>query len=236
MSEEDYESLRRKIQRGIIEEKGAHSVKAWGASLKLLSYARVLVDDDVTQRSWDNIQTPDDSPRRNRSLSGAHLTAYTTPPPTYASKLSLNTNVTTSTPVPPAAFSHTPVTPYIIRQPPGRRQSSCNDTSSPGWSLKTDYSSRSSTIASSVDVIPYMTDRKPIRIIGPLPENAWARIFSYVADPAGLLTEEQRNRVISFAKDRATLASEVEILGKPSSVQIWKVLDAMGSLAYDVVM
>jgi len=57
-----------------------------------------------------------------------------------------------------------------------------------------------------------------------------------MADPLASLSDSQIERIVEFAKDRATLASEAEALGKPDSVQIWKVLDGMGSLAYDLAV
>jgi len=257
-TDEEYESLRRKVQRAIIEEKGAHNVQLWGVSLKLLSYARILVE-DVKKESFkaplDIVRTPDSSPRRNRSLSGAHLTphsaptpqsvhakphpVYATPQPTYASKLILNTNVFSSTALPLTAFLRHPITTPSPRQTQTgtRRQSSSNNTSSPSCSTKTDFNTpRSSTVASSVDISPYKADPEPLRFVGRLPEKVWVRVFAHMADPRGSLSDSQIERIVEFAKDRATLASEVEALGKPDSVQIWKVLDGMGSLAYDLAV
>lgn len=44
----------------------------------------------------------------------------------------------------------------------------------------------------------------------------------------------QQSNVLRWAVDRRTLARELESLGKPESAQIWKVLDGMGCLAYEV--
>lgn len=211
-------------------------MELWGTSLKLLSYARILVDDDMSQRSRNRAPFTDTPPRRNRSSSGSHLTPFSTPQPTYAPKLVLNTNLNKEFPALPShASSRGPFTPQVVFKPASaHRKSPSSDHNSLGWSIKTDYSSRSSAQTSSVDVTPYMSKPDPPRFVGRLPENVWVQIFTCLTDARGLLTEEQRGRIVAIAKDRATLAIEAEAMGKPDSVQIWRVLDAMGSLAYDV--
>lgn len=54
------------------------------------------------------------------------------------------------------------------------------------------------------------------------------------ATGAWMLSREQQVSVVGWAQDAATLAEESKNLGKPKSSQIWKVLDGMGCLAYDI--
>lgn len=69
-------------------------------------------------------------------------------------------------------------------------------------------------------------------MIGAMPEEAWIKILGVLADPAGVLSQDQKFSIVAYAKDRSTLAQEAVSIGKPDSVQIWRVLDAMGCLSY----
>lgn len=77
-----------------------------------------------------------------------------------------------------------------------------------------------------------MTDAEP-EMIGRLPINALVTILTMLCDPHGALSERQVKNVIHWGRDRETLATEAEVLGKPGSVQMWRVLDGMGCLSYD---
>lgn len=70
-------------------------------------------------------------------------------------------------------------------------------------------------------------------MIGPLPENAWESVIAALADPHNVLSRRQREAVMAWGRDRRTLAVEAEGKGKPDAVQMWKVLDGMGCLAFD---
>ena len=66
-----------------------------------------------------------------------------------------------------------------------------------------------------------------------LPEGAWVKIMGHYLDAGRYLSERQQEAVVRWAIERRTLAREMESLGKPESVQIWKVLEGMGCLAYE---
>ena len=65
-------------------------------------------------------------------------------------------------------------------------------------------------------------------------EDIWRRITASVTGAEGILSETQQLAVLRWALDRKTLTQEMELLGKPKSAQIWKVLDSTGCLAYEM--
>ncbi|KAI9722894.1 MAG: hypothetical protein M1812_001342 [Candelaria pacifica] len=67
-----------------------------------------------------------------------------------------------------------------------------------------------------------------------LNKNLWIRIITDITDPDGILSETQREAIIEWAMDTNTLNRERELLGKPEYIQIWRLLDGVGCLAYDV--
>ncbi|KAL8699696.1 MAG: hypothetical protein Q9201_005858 [Fulgogasparrea decipioides] len=75
---------------------------------------------------------------------------------------------------------------------------------------------------------PYRSD-----LLFGLSEAAWARIIGYHVGAKRYMNERQQCSVLKWAVDRRTLTREMESLGKPESVQIWKVLEGMGCLAYE---
>jgi hypothetical protein len=66
-----------------------------------------------------------------------------------------------------------------------------------------------------------------------LPENVWIRILRCVADPEDLLSKRQCESIIAWAEDLTTLQKEREVVGKLRSLQLWRVLDGLGCLAYE---
>ena len=67
---------------------------------------------------------------------------------------------------------------------------------------------------------------------GRLPVRVWRGVLAELADPNCILTAQQVKSAFAYARDRRTLAVEMEYLGKTNSIQIWRVLEAMGCLAY----
>lgn len=205
------------------------NVALWKTALKLLTYARpILVEYQypVHFPALDPSQTsPDTSP--TRQLGRAGKTQVT--PPTYASKLLFDRNGTA-----PGLYvtgeSARPVTPQIFKHPFARKRQDSG-------SAQSRSRQGSSTAASGVSVSPLkgaisMSSAEP-KIIGGLPVRAWSSILAILADPMGLLSHRQRRVVLTHGSDRRTLAMESDVLGKPESVQIWKVLEAIGCLIYD---
>lgn len=67
-----------------------------------------------------------------------------------------------------------------------------------------------------------------------LPDDIWRRIMATAAGATDILSVAQQRSVIRWAMDRSSLNKEKEYLGLKGSAQIWKVLECMGCLAYDM--
>lgn len=67
-----------------------------------------------------------------------------------------------------------------------------------------------------------------------LPEALWQRILALASGAVGVVNNGQQESIIKWARDRDTLSREREALGKPERAQIWRVLEGMGCLAYEV--
>ncbi|KAL9033229.1 MAG: hypothetical protein Q9214_007614 [Letrouitia sp. 1 TL-2023] len=65
-------------------------------------------------------------------------------------------------------------------------------------------------------------------------EQVWCRIASLAVEADRIMSDEQQLSVLRWALDRNTLVREIELLGKSESAQIWKALERMGCLAYQV--
>ena len=76
-----------------------------------------------------------------------------------------------------------------------------------------------------------MANDDPV-MIGRLPERAWALVLAQITDPDGVLSSEHVRSAVAYARDRRSLKQEMEWLGKADGVQVWRVLEAMGCLAY----
>ena len=67
-----------------------------------------------------------------------------------------------------------------------------------------------------------------------LDDEVWRRIIELATEADGMVSKNQQRAIIAWAKDRDAMLSERDSLGKAESAQIWKVLDAMGCLAYEI--
>lgn len=217
ISTEELESMRRKFQRAIIEDSGPTSVVLWHSALRLLGLVRRVMANHEALTQF--------SPRAKR-LSSVDQTSHDVDPVTthrrassYASKF-MSSSTYDPTPVPDANATSTKIIdPPVLRHPRD-------------YYANVDGITASSATQSSRTGAVTMSNHNP-QMIGPLPIRAWAKIFCFLADPSGILSERQRRAVITWGSNRDTLASEAEILGKPASVQIWRVLEGMDCLIYD---
>lgn len=226
-STQELESLRKKIQRTIIENEGVHSVGLWKTALKLLTYVRPILMEYRYPINFPPLHPSQSNSNVSptRELDGARTTQIT--PPTYASKL-LFDRAGTSPGLYITGEASRAVTPHVFKHPFARKpQDSGSAQSRQG----------SSHVSSGVSVPPLkgavnMDNAEP-KIAGGLPIRAWSIIFAMLADPKGILSERKLRAVVAHGSDRKTLAMETDVLGKPESVQIWKVLEAVGCLIYD---
>ncbi len=65
-------------------------------------------------------------------------------------------------------------------------------------------------------------------------EDVWRQIMATAAGAEGIMSETQQRSVLRWAMDCGTLSKEKMFLGLKESAQIWKVLDGMGCLAYEM--
>ena len=65
-------------------------------------------------------------------------------------------------------------------------------------------------------------------------EYTWAKTLAYVAGAHSILSTDQQLSVLRYAVDRSTLGKEREALGLTFATQIWRILEATGSLAYEM--
>ncbi|KAF8473351.1 hypothetical protein BDZ91DRAFT_714481 [Kalaharituber pfeilii] len=69
---------------------------------------------------------------------------------------------------------------------------------------------------------------------GKLPEHIWQKIISLTADPQGTMSTQQLRNVHEWGRQRETLWREREFAGKLPSVQIWRFLEGLDCLTYEL--
>lgn len=86
-----------------------------------------------------------------------------------------------------------------------------------------------SPLSSTIPKVPYRTS---------LPcgfhKEVWRQILAIAAGAEDIMSEAQQRLVLRWAMDKGTLGRERESLGLKESAQIWKVLEGMGCLAYEM--
>jgi len=232
-------SSRRKIQRTILEDKGAATVDLWHASLGLLALTRrilgtfsVPVSPASSSPLSHDRRTDSETHSSPLSTRSTHASGHvketrdTSPQQhhTYASRLVLSTNERVDFPIKPA-----------VLRPRKRRDSfSVGSDGSARSVLATHAAAEDDTLDMSISAVSSTstaTFAVP-RMVGPLPLTAWEIILPLLADPHGVLNRTQRESVMAYGRDRRTLVGETETIGKAKSVQVYKVLEGMGVLGY----
>ena len=198
------------IQGSILKDFGPNSVELWRASLKMLNIARqVLVEEPKEQ-----------SDGGDGSLGKGPLDE-TKSKPTYAAKLMNGAPVTDEPVVPVIALSNVPATFTIARKRKG--------SNVPTRQIPPLTSSLPPSPSPMVSNTPEMVPAPSV-----LPEPVWRRIISLAAGAVGVVSTRQQDSILQWAKNRDTLGKGKEALGKAESEQIWRVLEGMGCLSYDV--
>jgi len=236
---EELSSSRRKIQRTILEDKGAATVDLWHASLALLALTRRTlgtVSVPVSPASSSPVShmrradsASHSSPISTRSThANGHVKETRNSSPiqshTYASRLVLNTNERVD-------FS---IRPAVLRPRKRRDSFSVGSDGSAASVLAVHVAAEDDTLDMSVSAVSSTstaTFAVP-RMVGHLPLTAWEVILPLLADPHNVLNLAQRESVMAYGRDRRTLVGETETIGKAKSVQVYKVLEGMGVLGY----
>ncbi|KAI5777507.1 hypothetical protein EDC01DRAFT_732399 [Geopyxis carbonaria] len=207
---------RAKIQGNVIREYGADHVQLWGCALRMLVLCRTLFFGSE-ESPWN----ADGSKTRGKIPS-----IFTE----NSNDINRFTDMDTYSPPP-----------------------SPTNRINPGYSYRRDISKKEQSIFTEIK--PEIARHTPVIIPldlpspglpldlrevnrralpGNLSEDVWISIIKKTADSNQLLSSDQCLRIVVWAKSRETLEKERELAGKLPSVQIWKVLDGMGCLSYDV--
>lgn len=205
----ELDRARRRIQGHMLKELGPQSVEIWAASLRMLSTARqILLEKPKEQLDGGGDTLGSDAPASK---------------PTYASKLMIGVSVPGKPNLAVTGFSNSPTPPVTPRKRKGSKVPASQQT--------TPFTSplRAGTLPAVIKTSPDLSAMPP-----GLSEALWRRIIALASGAVGVVSSEQQESIIRWAKNRETLGRERESLGKTESEQIWRVLEAMGCLSYDV--
>ncbi|KAF1991998.1 hypothetical protein K402DRAFT_459205 [Aulographum hederae CBS 113979] len=234
------ESLRKKIQRHIIEQRGIGDAALWTDALKTLIWTR------KTQLIWPSSVLDEGKSTKYASK----IEIRSAPPGEPILSITDVSNVRQH----PEVVDHTDSRKYpgkireqeTVATPTRRIGASTGIEPFPrlevpkshgnqAVSLLTQYmlnaqkKAEPSTPLGASIAMSFVPD-----LVGHLPESIWHRIYCYACDMDPVLSEAQTNAVFAYARSRETLALERDWVHKGMSVQMWTVLERMGCLAYDV--
>ena len=211
-SSTDFDRAQSRIQGDTLRDTGPCSNDLWRASLKLLSLARIVLVKGVpnpitSQQGTQQVESRNLSSQPGRSTSTATSKSSAMTPLAPG-----NVNQIIKVRLPPRRKE--PLMPPSLQRP-----------------LKMPPNPRISQIISSL-----RDPNKPYRgpYVGQLHQAQWAYITALAADAVGVVSPTQQKAILAVAMDRGSLGKEREILRKSESAQIWKALEGMGCLAYEM--
>ncbi|EME44906.1 hypothetical protein DOTSEDRAFT_61526 [Dothistroma septosporum NZE10] len=258
----ELESIRKKIQRSVIEKHGASSIELWRASLSIVRTARVLMS--ISPKVKGSIYTGpalfDYSKATsrpvtpaNRSISARASPAGTLRQGTYAATLTANTDVRAGEPlIAITDVTNTPTTPKMVFK--AHRRGGISEGSD---------AVDSDEVAKKLNDIRLIVKRdgNPQRFVkyqegawkhrmdegngagksyrdrdveSQLPYNVMEEIALHSVDlwAQRLLTEKQRKRCMKWGLERSNFAAEREWHKMADSAQVVMLLERTGCLAY----
>lgn len=219
----ELERARSKIQGNLLKELGVGATELWRTALRMLSMSRTVFfkEETVVQESFPFFPHAPlhSSPiRSGYSSLGSPFSLHPLPP----AKTSVDgSGIGFQAPTLPTGW----IGSSLSGNPVGMSHQ-LDAPSSPG-SIRDN--SGSSPATSSHESL----QKKPLP--GNLDTETWVRIISLAADPKGILTTKQRWNIVEWARRGDTLDRERDLAGKPKSVQIWRLLEAIECLGFDVV-
>ena len=252
----ELDSKRYKLQRKTIEESGVHCVEIWSASLTMLVKARTVLGGTAPRVDSPISNTAPDTPVRRVSNSSINspsppIAPHNTPIHSYASTLMVGSSSNTNEPtlaITDATSAKTPSKPFNLKFVyPRRTSNSLKPAQQSGLSTEITHAdvsiARTGTRHAYLDQQKQRMERaaeqqrtdgyRDKNLPRDLPLHIWQDILQRAAG-ASILSSEQQASVVRWAQETATLAEESKMLGKSKSAQIWRVLDGMNCLAYDI--
>lgn len=208
----ELDRARSRIQVSMLKKLGPQSVELWIASLRMLSTARQIL-----------LAQPKEQLYGGGNTLGSKSLDNPAPKPTYASKLKIGTSFPAEPVLATTGIAKTPTTPVT---PPKRKGSNVPASRQTPQLTSTPQ-------AATVPVVIITSPGPPPMPFG-LSEALWRRIIALASGAVGIVSSEQQESIVRWAKKRDTLGREREALGKAESEQIWRVLEGMGCLSYEV--
>ena len=208
----DLDRARSRIQGDTLRDVGPSSNDLWRASLKFLSLARILLVQGVSNSAVSQQSALEAEIRQLPSRHGHLIRATTNKSSGMIPLAPKNPNQALNVKLPSRSKES-----FL---PPQLQMTSVVSPSL-----------RNARIISSLRD-PNQSYRGPY--IGQLHQAQWARIIALAADAVGIVGQTQQKAILAQAIDMGSLGKEREHLGKSGSAQIWKALEGMGCLAYEM--
>ncbi|KAI4136007.1 MAG: hypothetical protein LQ347_000184 [Umbilicaria vellea] len=245
----ELDRARSRIQGNVLRDFGASSVDLWRVSLKMLTLSRAILlsaaertrhvrESETESYGLRQMPPPAQPPQPPQPAQPAQPVQHLWPvfstdlndggfPPLPSSSIRAGVappRRSETTPLKSGNPSH-PVTSRHVHRP----KKSVNPTAR--------LSGFEPPTMVDTNVVTSRTDeQQPYRSHLPygFSEDIWMRIISIVAGADGIVNITQQRSILRWAMDSMTLIKEREALGKPKSAQIWRLLEGIGCLAYDL--
>lgn len=219
----ELERVRGKIQGTLLKNEGVFAVEQWSVAVKMLSICRAIL------------------------FKGEPITPALGPvPPQMLPQDSTDKSGHSSLGLAPC---DSPLTNQADPPSPiSKLQRLSLSTPSPGWGGISSENPRGAmdppdiSLCSSPpqDIIesprgtPRNQEHLKKALPGSLEMDAWIAIIALAVDPKGILSEKQHHNIVDWARSSETLAREKELSGKTKAVQIWRLLEGIECLGFDV--
>lgn len=235
IASEGLDSTRRKVQRTIIADHGPNTVELWRVALQMLTHVRRVLPQSNPRAVTPVLREREPqavSPHKRQSPGALPRTPspydQQQPTETYASKLVVDTADLVGPPLARGAMRD----PTKFRHPRARHENFSFHSNSSSPQSTINGNARKAVQKEAKQMTKRPAEHKRPEVIGGLSPSAWVEVFRRKCDPEGVLTQRQVDDIVSWARDKRTLVTEGESVGKPESIQIWRVLEGMSCLTY----